>query len=424
MTDIFVSDLFGYNIDNETPFVIINTHESHKFLKKVAKNKNLSIWEYNKKKFDDVLKSRNVDPNKFVSLGHVLYKPGHPPKTFILCNKLICIQPSDSEDVTQFGDGKIVRPYLKSNDKTFYSLGLFYTNGKLNTDYIGILDEKYLQNVSYTGSDELMQNEFSLLCSTKLGIKTINKNKLLKNDIKTMRLVNTSDKYITNMEDDDSEKSYAKLKLKQGSLRQNLAYNVQGELISNGKCLTYENDNEKAYFTNCDANNKKQKWTIANNKVSPADNFEKCLKSSSDDSISVENCNKSIDQLWDTESPDVNTSSDYSWDKYQGKTVVLVESDNPWFINADTTYPKKVKHINYIPGDDVGYRFNADFKSTQVLDRNSPHLGLGHSIADRSGSDCSKIEKFDGKIAEDDNQIIIIIILIIILLVIYKLWKA
>lgn len=431
MTDIFVSDLFGYNIDNETPFVIINTSESYKLLKKIAKNKTSSIWEYNKKKFDDILKARNVDPNKFVSLGHVLYKPKLGPKTFILCNKSICTPPTDNEEIMAYENGKIVRPYAKINDKNFYSLGLFYTNGnKLNTDYIGVIDDKYLLNVqlptesssSNEATDGLEQNEFSLLSATKLGIKTINKNKLLNNDMKTMRLVNSSNKYITDI-DNESTKSYAKLKLKQRSLKQNFSYNAQGELISNGKCLTYENDNENAYFSSCDPNNKKQKWTIANNKISPAEDFSKCLKSDDDD-ISIQKCDKSIDQLWETEDADLATSSDYTWDKYQGKTVVLVESDNPWFINEDVTYPVKIKNINYIPTDDVGYRFNADFKSTRVLDGKKPHLGFGHSIADRDGISCSKvkqIEKFDGK-ASEDNQIIVIIMLIIIVLIIYKLY--
>ena len=41
MTDIFVSDLFGYNIDNESPFIIINTSESYKLLKKKKCNNKL-----------------------------------------------------------------------------------------------------------------------------------------------------------------------------------------------------------------------------------------------------------------------------------------------------------------------------------------------------------------------------------------------
>lgn len=427
MTDIFVSDLFGYNIDNDTPFVIINTTESYKLLKKIAKNKTSSIWEYNKKKFDDILKARNVDPDKFVSLGHVLYKPKLGPKTFILCNKSICTPPTDNEEVMIYGNGKIVRPYAKLNDKTFYSLGLFYTNGdKLNTDYIGVIDDKYLLDIKLESSNEttdgLEQNDFSLLGATKLGIKTINKNKLLTNDMKTMRIVNSSNKYLTDS-DDESTKPYAKLKLKQKSLKQNFSYNAQGELISNGKCLTYENENEKAYFSNCDSNNKKQKWTIANNKISPTEDFSKCLESS-DDNVSIQKCDKSIDQLWESEDIDIATSSDYTWDKYQGKTVVLVESDNPWYINEDVTHQKKIKNINYIPVDDIGYRFNADFKSTRVLDITQPHIGFGHSIADRDGISCSKvkqIEKFDGK-ESDDNQIIVIIMLIIIILIIYKLY--
>jgi hypothetical protein len=54
MTDIFVSDLSGYNIDNNSPFVIINSKEMHKLLKQIAKNNNTSIWEYDMRRINSV----------------------------------------------------------------------------------------------------------------------------------------------------------------------------------------------------------------------------------------------------------------------------------------------------------------------------------------------------------------------------------
>ena len=94
MTDIFVSDLFGYNIDNNTSFIIINTKESHKLLHKIAEADNTSIWEHNKHKINDILKSRNVDHKKFLPLGHVLYKQNFVPNTLILGNIQLCKKPS------------------------------------------------------------------------------------------------------------------------------------------------------------------------------------------------------------------------------------------------------------------------------------------------------------------------------------------
>jgi hypothetical protein len=66
---------------------------------------------------------------------------------------------------------------------------------------------------------------------------------------------------------------------------------------------------------------------------------------------------------------------------------------------------------------------NSSFKAgmTLVLDSNRPDVGLGHSIAERTGIDCNKIEGF-GQKTQDDNYIVIILLLIIIL-IIYKFWK-
>jgi hypothetical protein len=230
MTDIFVSDLFGYNIDNDTPFVVVATSESYKLLKKIAKDENTSIWEYNRKKLDDILKSRNVDPSRFVSLGNVLYQSKKYPKNFLLCNKSICHPSTDFEVIAKYGDGQIVRPFTTINDKKIYSLGLYFSKDKkIDNSYIGTIDESYLLQTSPPSSGiNFVQNEFSLLCASNTGINTINKNKLLKNDMTTMKISNSSDKYLTNTQGCGKKNAKTKSKQKTTSKKTNSAQIAAG----------------------------------------------------------------------------------------------------------------------------------------------------------------------------------------------------
>ena len=114
-----------------------------------------------------------------------------------------------------------------------------------------------------------------------------------------------------------------------------------------------------------------------------------------------------------------NTVQD--WTKYQGKSLVLVEANNPWYINKDTTIP-----IKYIRNDDYfnkGYRKlpnDASYKSNIVLDEYSPSLGYGYSYADRNN--IQKVESFDGENKDNSNYIIIIMFVIILLLFYYNIY--
>ncbi len=130
-------------------------------------------------------------------------------------------------------------------------------------------------------------------------------------------------------------------------------------------------------------------------------------------------------------------STDYNWDKYHGKTVVLVENDNPWFVNSDTTTQQHYNtndtvlndNIEVVSHDNVlAYGNNLDYKSNFVMDTNSPNLGYGYSFASRKGVPCNKnnnlIEGF-GTPNNDctDMQIIALIVFMAIVLMLYKLWK-
>lgn len=416
MTDISVSDLFGYNINNDTPFVIINSKELYKLLKKVAEDKHYIIWEYNRNKIDPILKARNVDPKRFLSSGHMIYYKNHKNdlETILLVNRSACKTPNSFNTKMKFSDGQIVAPiYRVTGEENYFSLGLYYVkNGsQLDAHNIAVIPESMLLRTDPQKS-LMATDEFSLITSGRI----INRSKLFNGDMRDMKLTSTSGKYLT-MIDNEGNKKLARVKSKQNSERQTLSYNAQGELISDGKCLTYSDQNTPVFFDSCDTNNKYQKWNLENGKIKAHTEYDKCLTVGNSDSVHLKECQDIDEQTWDSEESDVRTSSDYGWDKYRGKTVVLVASDNPWYINKDTTYPVKYSNPENIR-DDIKYRENADFKSTMVLDPTKPDLGLGHSFLERANNGCN-IEGFS---EENENRHAIMILFVIIFLVLVYKW--
>lgn len=124
----------------------------------------------------------------------------------------------------------------------------------------------------------------------------------------------------------------------------------------------------------------------------------------------------------ETDDMDSSRSSfDYSWSKFQGKTVVLVENENPWFINKDQAFRQRYNE-NQKLFDDINYRDHADYKSLFRLDSESPTLGYGYSYSDRLGTNCKNTEHFENT-NSSDCQIIWIVVCLIIFLIIYKFYK-
>jgi len=416
MIDIFVSDLFGYNINNDTPFVIINSQETYKLLKKIAKSNNTSIWEYNKLQIDEILKLRNVNPSNFVTLGHVLYKENKMPTMLILANISIAKQPTNFIQVGSYGNGKIYKPVYDDNN-TYCELGLVYSeNTPVNLQIFTIPAS---MTIKVKTGNKIDTNEFFLLSDGTMGVKTIKRNALMTDDFVDMKLTHTSNKFLTMIDGEQTNK--AVIKSKRSGSHQALSYNTQGELITDSKCMTYSDETNPVFFDDC-TNNKKQKWHIFDNKVSPQHNSEKCL-TVENDSVYIKQCTENNDnQSWTTGATD-DSDATYAWNKYRGKSVVLVESNNPWYVNSDQTVQLEIIDSDTDFHNDVKYRSNADFKSEFIMDPNGHHLGFGSSYADRLGDPCDKIEQFNENANNEDNQLIFIMLCILFMIIIYKVWN-
>lgn len=424
--DIVVTDLSGYNIDDNTPFVLINSKNIHKLLNKIAEDDKSTIFDYNKRKINDILKLRNVDPNNFMYLGHVIYQNGKKsPQTIILGNKNICQKSNEYDIIMNYSNGQIVtlKPTtvlinsVPPKETSYSSIGLlFIKNGdNQNLSDYGIIPNDLIIKLNTDTSNVLVKNDFSLL-SLSSDVKTIQRSKLYSGNMSPMKLSSISNKYITSLD------TKAILKTKHHDNNQSILYNAQGELIVNDKCLTYDNPDKPAYFTACGSDNKNQKWNFAYNTISPQYDQDKCLSLTNDENIYVKGCDQNNDnQSWNIES-DNSSPNDFEWNKFKGKTVVLVESNNPWYVNQDTTIPAEY-YNKFNVGTISDIKENPDTVSTFVYDTTKKDLGLGYSYADHLGQPCKKVENIEGFAdtnTSNNNIIITIIILIIILLLICR----
>lgn len=467
MENLYVSDLFGYNATEESSVIIININNTPNLFTKIASNlsNNTSIYEYNRKNINNILIRRNINPNFFLILGHILSKMDNSlPQVVILVNKSISSEPQKYEEVMDYDKGKIIRPYILSDDnEKIYSMGLFYSDKQnFNMSNIGIISDDFLTNYkshskNISDSTNLLDsNDFGLLSLHKFGIKTLLRSKEINSKFKLIN--NNNDNYLSVFDENVSLKQHL------NSPTQVFSYNAQGELINDGKCLTH--NNSKVLAESCDLNNSNQKWTLSQNKILPSNNFGKCLDVNELDKTTIElnDCDYTDTQYWDTEieknvldssaslssstASSIASSSDYTWNKYKGKTLALVENDNPWFINSNIVQP--MKHIskaytkfesedfrkNYEYQENVlmNLRNNEHYKTDFIIDPESPTLGHGYSFLSRGGKACQKsengIEHFEGSNDNNNNyycttdqQIIIAISLLAILLILYKFWK-
>ena len=339
MTDIFVSDILGYIINNQSPFIIIKSSEIYKFLTKInqTSDKSVSIWEYKKDKINNILKDRNADPNQFLTMGNILYKQNtFKPSNLLLGNMSICKNPNSFQEVLSYEGGKIVKPIISGNSD-YEAIGLFYVKNGDTLDYnsIGLLPKNMIMSLDNIIDDDISINDFGLLSYYPNGIKTINRNKLFTGK-KNIKLLSTSNKYLTMTDTND-----LKQKSKKYSSKQTFSYNAQGELTNEDKCLTFDPKDMSVYFDLC-GENKTQKWNILEQKISPVYKFDKCLSSDTSsinsDDISLETCqSNATEQQWNTEPSDMSTSGDYVLPTYGGKVVVLVENDNPFYLNKENT---------------------------------------------------------------------------------------
>lgn len=223
-----------------------------------------------------------------------------------------------------------------------------------------------------------------------------------------MKLLDNKGKYLTKIDDT------VKVKSKLDDQIQTFKYTAQGDIIAGEECLV--NNNNNLLLTEC--NDKSSIWTIDDGLIKTKSQ-PMCLTSDSNDNVSLKTCMPSKeDQEWDIENE--SSTSSYAWNSYKGKKVVLVEADNPWYVNKEIT--TRLKIIPPEPLQDLQYK-NGDVKHNIIIEK--------------KGIDCCEkfrkpkkrnIENFgNGKNNETNNknvnQILFYLCFILLLLFIYRYYR-
>ncbi len=219
------------------------------------------------------------------------------------------------------------------------------------------------------------------------------------NDKEQIKIVDTENKYLTMVD------NKAKMKSKMFSNNQSVSYSAQGELIVNDNCLTVKPDN-KVKFDKC-TKEKNQLWNMDNDKIYPHSAPNMCLFSDNE-KVELKDCfddNGSNDEniKMSVEDQDTERTSDYQLKKYKGKTIVLVESDNPWYLNKDSTIPMKYKK---------------DIELTKKQYRNNADYGSHHNTEFEHFSEKNNNKEENDSISQ--NQIILLLLMIVVILFVYK----
>ena len=444
MSDITINDLFGNSVDNKSPFILLTTKNINSIIKKLDQRSYDSIWEFDRRKLVPLLKVFQIDLDNYRSFGHIFFNNySQKPRTVLLVHKdfSIITNPTDYKFVGKYGSGYVWLPIGPSG---FTSLGLVYTptEQKPSLDDYCMLDSNYALQINKSGSKSLVgintlnfisENEFNLLHSTITPIFTVYRAKLY-HDIRNFKLIAFHDeKYITSI--NPSNNSSLEMKSKDNNNYQYINYSTNGELKLGNKCISNDETNRSVNLRECNAEDIGQKWYLYNNKIiSHQDNA--CLTlDDSGENIKISDCdNNNSNQVWTKEKPEVIEPEEGKWYPTRGKKVVLVGSDNPWYLNNE--FKEEANIIsNKEPLNQVTYQPYGKFKSKFIMDLGSPNLGFGHSYADRLGKPCpcdktknkqsTQIFEGFGKVNYGDsmNTIIIILCLIIFLLLVLRYRK-
>ena len=372
MTDIYVSDLYGYEINSKTKFLVISGPHIYKFLRRIARNKNATIYECDMEALKNVLKNRNINISDYHPLGHIIYTKDKEPDKIILVHASISRLPQSFKEVGTFDGGKIMKPIHQNTQ--WDGIGALYVKNGSKPNRMGavmipsnlILTQD--KKVAYLPGQVPPSNEFFLIQPPNDPIKTVTPLSPSLHPPRTMKLLDHTSKYLTLINNTNAAKLMSPLY----SSKQLISYNAQGALVVNGKCLS-QNDDSSVSFKSCDPSSIKQKWSILDGSISTLDALnKKCLTSHNHSSdVVLEQCKKMDEQTWDEEAEDTENSSDFSWDVFKGRNVVLVESDNPWFINKDDTYVQKYIEPDLPDASLLAYRANADVNFEQFEATNS-----------------------------------------------------
>jgi len=349
----YITDLFGNsNINDNIVILLLQTSDYRTFLTQIAKTDNDSIWCVDQNKYKNFMLERSLEPQKYIPIEH-LWFTNDEPKTLdlLIISKSILHHPKDYDIAGTYGKGFVWKPIGKYGYK---QIAFYYSENKPKLSDTYLINEKYLTDYNgrfYSVDNVTNLNEFHLLGTIDIPRITLDRTKLF----------NSSGGF--DVTHDITGTSFE--------------LSAKGELKSGNDCvgvLTVNRNDNATYLQECDQSQPQKWYPDKTGGISSAYTGE-CLTIDNQGSMIVEKCDKTNKKhKWGIKrrSP---------WKTKKGKRTVLVESNDPWYINDDNAIELDSTPIDH--SEMNGYRDNADYKPFFKPDLCKKDVGLGHSFKSR-----------------------------------------
>jgi hypothetical protein len=447
ITDIFGNKLVKHNIVNgNLPFIIIQSTQPYILLTQVATLGGTSIWRLKKDILEHTLYYHSIIPSKFSPLGDFwLPLPGLVNTfSFLLVNTGAEISevPFDFIKIDQMDTYGVWKP-VGSDDKK--EMGLILSETKPPLTSTRLVDVNFLRK--YNIVDNVLgritnMNEFNLLGHLSFDRFTINRPALLTNEM-NIRLINRSSGNV--ISDDD----VLRLRRSGNADYQQIRYGPQGELMMSNKCIGVENNN--VVLQKC-GDSDSQKWYPYRDTF--ISHFDRSCLTDDGGVLKALPCADVPQQKWLMEDLKIVAEPIQErrtpWKTRMGKSVILVEPDNPWYINKVDREPEGYIEQSMKILDDTPYEDDAIYdtprdpkitpkkasvKSNFMMNTKRPDMGYGYAVNQRSGrpcvcaDDCDKVEHFEGEEKKGTRKgrllyvcssIIVVVVIILLLRRYYK----
>lgn len=344
-TGFSMTDILGSrNIDNDTPFIIVSSDNLHKLLDKVKFVNPYTIYRANMLKLGRYVRSKTytIDLANFVPVGDMC--SNRKITKILLANKHVVPTSPSYTRVGRLGGMSMWIAEMKRKNVESRSLGIVLTNGNSSPTFrTPVIPKSYLVRMDF-GRSLLKGNDFNVLNVRSDGLWILIRNKFINPDSPdspkwgsygNFKYIDKKGNYLSvSTENDDVGL------LPENSRKQKIRLTSNNQLAMNDKCLEVTSSG-KIKLRKC-SNNRSQKWIPnGSNFISASGgNFNKCLGYDHNGNIKLQECNKTE---WTKQDYDEDDVSDIQWRTVRGKTLVLKNRDDPWFMNE-----KIVKSREYI----------------------------------------------------------------------------
>lgn len=413
-SELIITDILGSEIiNNNTPLIIISASSVslEQYLNLVTTIDSSKIYKLNHELLvknistlsDKLPSSFNI--TNFIPVGDICSSTRI--KSIVLANKYILPTTNKFRKVGNLAGLTFWVGYLKRKDKESRTLGVCTTTNNNPPDHrVPVLPRSYLIKMDFP-TGKVAGNELNILNIKSDGLWMILRHKFTRGN-NNFKLIGLNGKYLSS----DNNK----LQLKEGNTtNQNVSYNVQGELVMGNMCIT-TNDNKEVYLEKC-SKKSGQKWSPYNgNYISMMDNkFNTCLSVGNRNNIVASECDPRKESEWTQQDIDGADIANYTWPTAKGKTVVLVEKDDPWFLNKDIV--GNVTHVPHKFSVSAPYDTSQAHTSESKYNKTPTDFIRGYSYAEQA----KNIEGFGDTENNNDTFSIILLIIIILILFIVKI---